>query len=113
MAYYVVHALDAPGKADARAENRPAHRARLRTHDHPLTVHIGGPLLDDAGAMCGTMLVVEAGDRQAVETYLAGDPYALAGVYASVSIHEYAWGLGPPGETPDKTPDKTPEDSHG
>lgn len=103
MPYYVVHALDAPGKADARAENRPAHRARLRAHDHPLTVHIGGPLLDHAGVMCGTMLVVEAGDRAAVERYIAGDPYALAGVYASVGIHEYAWGLGPPGATANAT----------
>lgn len=96
MPYFVVHALDAPGKAEARAANRPAHRARLRRHEHPLTVHIGGPLLDAAGAMCGTMLVIEAPDRGAVEAYLAADPYALSGVYGSVAVHEYAWGLGQP-----------------
>ncbi|MCB1336355.1 MAG: YciI family protein [Maritimibacter sp.] len=99
MPYFVVHALDAPGKAEARAANRPAHRARLRTHDHPLTVHIGGPLIDQGGAMCGTMLVVEADGRDEVDAYIAADPYALAGVYASVTIHEYAWGLGQPEET--------------
>ena len=98
MPYFVVHALDAPGKSGARAENRPAHRARLRAHDHPLTVRIGGPLLNDAGEMCGTMLVVEAESRGAVETYLSGDPYALAGVYEKVSIHGYNWGLGQPEE---------------
>ena len=55
MPYFVVHALDAPGKAEARAANRPAHRARLRTHDHPLTVHIGGPLIDRIGYQIGRM----------------------------------------------------------
>lgn len=96
MSYFVVHALDAPGKAQARVENRPAHRERLRAHDHPLSVRIGGPLLDSQGQMCGTMLVVEAASRDIVETYLADDPYALAGVYEHVLIHAYNWGLGQP-----------------
>lgn len=96
MTYFVVHALDAPGKSDARQAARPTHRARLREHDHPLTVHIGGPLLDDAGNMCGTMLVIEAEDESDVGRYLAGDPYRKAGVYESVSIHRFNWGLGQP-----------------
>jgi uncharacterized protein YciI len=96
MPYFVVHALDASGKEEARAANRPAHRDRLRRHDHPLAVRVGGPLLDDDGRMCGTMLVIEADSRKAVENYIAGDPYALAGVYGTVEIHQYAWGLGQP-----------------
>lgn len=96
MPYFVVHALDAPGKAKVRAEARPAHRARLRDHDHPLKVHIGGPLLDDAGEMCGTMLIIEAEDKEAVGHYLAGDPYSKAGVYGRVEVHGYNWGLGQP-----------------
>ncbi|WP_171181769.1 YciI family protein [Ruegeria sp. HKCCD8929] len=96
MPYFVVHTLDAPGKAEARAANRPAHRARLRQHDHPVSVRIGGPLLDGTGEMCGTMLVIEASVCADVETYLAGDPYALAGIYKQVSIHGYNWGLGQP-----------------
>jgi uncharacterized protein YciI len=91
--YFVVHALDAPGKASARAKARPEHRARLRSHDYPLTVHIAGPLLDDDGEMCGTMLIVEAADKGIVETYLAADPYSLAGVYGSVDVRAFLWGL--------------------
>ena len=93
MPYYVVHALDAPGKADARLANRPAHRARLREHDYPLTVRIGGPILDDAGEMCGTTLVVEAEDKQSVADFVENDPYAKAGVYGQVHIHPFNWGL--------------------
>jgi len=98
MPYFVVHALDAPDKAEARAANRPAHRARLRQHDHPVTVRIGGPLLDDSDQMCGSMLVIEAAARADVQAYLAGDPYMLAGVYDQVSIHGFNWGLGQPEE---------------
>ena len=85
--------------AQARLAARTEHRARLREHDYPLKVHVGGPMLDPDGAMCGTMLIVQAETRQVVAEYLKNDPYALAGVYASVDIHAYNWGLGPPSET--------------
>ena len=97
MPYFSVHALDAPGKAEARAAARADHRARLRVHDHEgLTVHIGGPLLNDQGAMCGSLLVIEAADAQAVQDFVASDPYTVAGVYQSVDIHAFNWGLGHP-----------------
>lgn len=96
MAYFIVYALDKPGREAARLEARPAHRTRLREHGHPLTVHIGGPLLDDAGRMIGTMLIAEAATKQEVEAFVAEDPYVAADVYASVAIHPYNWGLGNP-----------------
>lgn len=75
---------------------RDGHRARLRQHDHPVTVRIGGPLLDDAGAMIGTMLVIEAGTRADVEAFLSGDPYMLADLFEQVTITGFNWGLGLP-----------------
>jgi uncharacterized protein len=96
MAHFVVYALDRPGREAARLEARPAHRARLREHGHPVTVCIGGPLLDDTGKMIGTMLVVEAGTKQEVEAFVAGDPYVAAEVYGSIVVHPYNWGLGTP-----------------
>jgi uncharacterized protein YciI len=96
MAHFVVYALDKPGRESARIEARPAHRKRLREHGHPVTVRIGGPLLDDAGSMIGTMLVVEAETKGEVEAFVAGDPYVAADVYASVAVHPYNWGLGNP-----------------
>ena len=99
MAYFAVHAIDRPGMAGRRAELRPGHRERLRSHDHPVIVRIGGPLLGPEGGMEGSLLVVEAADRTAVETYLAGDPYVLADLYERVEIREFAWGLGQPEES--------------
>lgn len=46
--------------------------------------------------MTGTMLVIEAEDRAAVERYLAGDPYVEAGIFKTIEIHAFAWGLGQP-----------------
>lgn len=96
MSYFAVYALDAPGTGEARATHRPAHRARLRSHDHPVVVQVGGPLLDPEGAMVGSLLIIEAEHAAAVERFVADDPYALAGVYQSVEIRGFQWGLGAP-----------------
>ena len=96
MPYFAVYALDRPGVLNQRTALRPSHRERLRAHDHPVAIKIGGPLLDDAGEMVGTLLVIEAADRQAVQHYLAGDPYVVADLFASVDVRPFAWGLGLP-----------------
>jgi uncharacterized protein YciI len=96
MAYFCVHAFDHPGRLADRIRLRETHRARLRQHDHPVTVRIGGPLLDDAGEMIGTMLVVEAADRTAVESYLAGDPYMRENLFETIHVTAFNWGLGQP-----------------
>ncbi len=95
--YAVVFATDRPGMADLRVATRPAHRHYLRNPGpHPVTVRLGGPTLDEAGAMNGTMLVVEAADLAAVRAFVADDPYVRAGLFATVEIRPWDWGLGRP-----------------
>ena len=53
-------------------------------------------MLNDAGEMMGSMLVIEAADRAAVETYLAGDPYMVEELFETVTITGFNWGLGQP-----------------
>lgn len=96
MPYFCVYAVDKQGTAELRAKWRPEHRQRLREHDHPVTVRIGGPLTDDAGNMIGTMLVIEAERRSDVEAYMAGDHYVKAGLFETLTIAGYNWGLGQP-----------------
>ena len=43
-------------------------------------------MLDDDGAMCGSLIVVQTENRAAAEAFAAGDPYALAGLFESVVI---------------------------
>lgn len=96
MPYFCVHAYDQPGRLEDRKRLRDAHRARLRQHDHPVVVRIGGPLLGDDGAMIGTMLVIEAETKAQVQDYLAGDPYVVEALFQSMSITGFNWGLGLP-----------------
>ena len=96
MPYFCIHAFDHPNRLEDRKRLRDSHRARLRQHDHPVVVRIGGPLLDDAGQMIGTMLVIEAETKAQVEAYLAGDPYLPEGLFRAVTITGFNWGLGQP-----------------
>jgi uncharacterized protein YciI len=52
-----------------------------------------GPLLSDDGAgWVGSALLLQLGDRAAVEAMLAGAPYVRAGLYASLEIHDWQFG---------------------
>src|SRR5512132_3657420 len=86
--------------AASRAWRRPARpwrrrsgAALVRRARPPPRVILGGPLLSDDGAgWVGSALLVQLGDRAAVEAMLAGAPYVQAGVYASVEIHDWQFG---------------------
>ena len=93
--YFAIWATDRPGMAAERTRVREAHRARLREGGRGgLKVVLGGPTTDEAGAMNGSLLVVEAHDIAAVREFLAGDPYVIGGVYATVEVRPWHCGLG-------------------
>ncbi len=81
---YVVFALDKPDRLELRKSTREAHLAYLSQFETP----VGGPLLDDDGEMCGSMVIYEAASKAEVEAIAANDPYALAGLFESVDIRE-------------------------
>ncbi len=82
---FAITCHDKPASAEIRQTNRPAHLDFAAEH----SVVIGGPLLDEAGQPCGSMLVIDAPDRAAAEAFVAGDPYGLAGLFERVTIHGY------------------------
>ena len=86
MPLFVLICRDKPGALAVRQANREAH---LTYAQGSCAVVLGGPFLDEGGAMCGSMLVIEAEDRAAAESWAAGDPYNKAGLFESVRID--AW----------------------
>ncbi len=76
-------ARDKPGALPLRMENRPDHVAYLKAND---CVQQAGPLLDEAGEMCGSLIVLDVADRAEAEAFVAGDPYGKAGLFASVEL---------------------------
>lgn len=77
---------DKPNSLHIRTENRPAHVEYLKSSG---VVDLAGPFLDADGAMCGSLVVVEVETMQQAQDWAAGDPYAKAGLFASVELR--AW----------------------
>ena len=82
---FVLICRDRPGSAEIRTANRDAHLAYAA--DHPIL--IGGPLLDDEGAMIGSLLILDVAERAAAEAFAAGDREALADLCESVQIRPW------------------------
>ncbi len=81
--FQILLCRDRPGALDLRLANREAHLAYIAKTG---VVTQAGPLLDDNGEMCGSLLVLEVADRATAEAWAARDPYALAGLFESVEI---------------------------
>jgi hypothetical protein len=96
MPYFALIGRDRPGSAARRAAAREEHRRYIRNPPHAVRVHVGGPLLDEGGAMDGTLLVVEAEDAETVRRFAADDPYGRADLFETVEVRGFAWGLGAP-----------------
>jgi uncharacterized protein YciI len=78
--------LDKPNALQTRVENRTAHLAYLQETG---VVEQAGPFIDAAGQMCGSLIVLAVATRAAAETWAAADPYAKAGLFASVMVQEW------------------------
>ena len=80
--HFVLHALDRPDAGDLRSQTREEHLAYLSNFN----IVYGGPLMDAEGNMGGSLIVTDMDDRAEIEAMAAGDPYALAGLFAQVTI---------------------------
>jgi uncharacterized protein YciI len=80
--------LDKPGHIELRLATRAAHLAFLQHHAD--CVKLGGPFLDPAGDKpIGSMLILDCADLAAARALLEQDPYALAGLFASVDLRPW------------------------
>jgi uncharacterized protein len=88
---YVVHALDKTDMLPVRAKHYRAHRVHLdKANDYAVDVVTAGTLLaDDGETPVGSVFVVDAEDRAAVDAFTRSDPYHVNGVWGGVDIHRY------------------------
>jgi len=82
--HFVIACIDKPGQPELRQANRPDHLEYLNGHTDRIVA--AGPTLGDDGAPNGSVLVMEFDDLAEAEAFAAGDPYAKAGVFDSVSV---------------------------
>lgn len=88
---FVVHALDKDNILPTRAKHYRAHRIHLdRAEDHKVDVVTAGTLVaDDGETPVGSIFVIDAKDRAAVDAFTRSDPYHINGVWQHVHIHRY------------------------
>jgi uncharacterized protein len=77
---------DKAGALQTRIDNRSAHLAYIAETG---VVEMAGPFLDEAGQMCGSLIVLTVETLQAGRDWAAADPYAKAGLFANVMISEW------------------------
>jgi uncharacterized protein YciI len=79
-------AHDKPGALQIRLDTRAAHLDHIKTTG---VVEMAGPLLDSEGQMCGSLVILDVADMASAKAWAAADPYAVAGLFASVQLIEW------------------------
>jgi uncharacterized protein len=80
---------DKPGHLQARLDNRPAHLGWLEGLG--ADIKAAGPFLGADGKPSGSLVIIAAENLETAKSLAAKDPYALAGLFASVDIRPWNW----------------------
>ena len=77
------------GASDRRLQVRNNHLERMKVQRQLGNFICGGAMLDDAGIMRGSMLVVVLDSIEEVLQWIAEDPYVLGNVWDGVSVKPF------------------------
>ena len=85
---FVIHARDKDGALPVRLAHYEAHKTFLSdTTPYGVRIVMSGPLVSDDGAtMIGSLLLVDAKDRESVEKFNRADPFYAAAIWEDVQI---------------------------
>ena len=81
---FIIMAYDGENMLEKRMEVRPRHLENMSKVEGK--VICAGGLLDDAGKMKGSALVMEFDSREGLDRYLASEPYIREGVWTKVEV---------------------------
>lgn len=86
---FMILAKDKPDSVDVRMQTRAAHLEYLK--DAGDRLKFAGPILSPGGEShpVGSMIVIDAASEGAVQLFAENDPYAHAGLFASVEIRPW------------------------
>src|SRR6516225_2586584 len=87
---YALICTDKPNSLPLRIANRPEHLAYLQSLGETL-VFAGPFTAEDGVTMNGSLVVVEAATLDAARKIATGDPFAKAGVFATIDIRPWFW----------------------
>ncbi|MCO5152338.1 MULTISPECIES: YciI-like protein [unclassified Shinella] len=82
---------DKPGALQVRLDTRPDHLAYLNGLNSDGKLAFAGPFLGDDGKPTGSLVVVKAETIEEARQIAENDPYAKAGLFASVEVKAWNW----------------------
>ena len=86
---YALICTDKPDHLQVRMDNRPAHLEFLNGLGERLKG--AGPFLGADGKPSGSLVLIDCTDMDDAKATAALDPYAKAGLFASVDIRPWNW----------------------
>ncbi|AWJ90327.1 hypothetical protein Sp245p_11280 [Azospirillum baldaniorum] len=85
---WAIWCKDSGRAAAIRSQFGKDHSAYLTAS--PLPILMAGPLTgDDGEGSAGSLILVEADSRGAVEAFVSGDPFAVHGVWESFEVQAF------------------------
>lgn len=81
---FIIKAYDGPNMLEKRMAVRPRHLEGMNKLSRQIIC--AGGLLDEAGRMKGSALVMEFPDRSALDEYLKNEPYVVEGVWQKIEV---------------------------
>lgn len=92
---YALICTDKEDGGDLRMQTRPAHLEHLKAYSGQ--IRLAGPFTsEDGSAMNGSLLIVEVSSVDEAKAIADADPYAKAGLFASVDVRPWKWTVGNP-----------------
>ncbi len=82
---FVVIGYDGPSAKEGRKLHRAEHLKRLEALEREGRLLLAGPFTDGSGSL----IVMEARDREEVEAFMEGDPYVREGVFSRYEIRPF------------------------
>ena len=92
MPTFMMACFDKAESLPLRMATREAHLAYMG--EKRGMVKLAGPLLDEAGDMAGSLLIVEADDLASATALNTNDPYTKAGLWDRVEIKAFRASIG-------------------
>ncbi len=93
MPLFVLSCTDNEGTVEKRIATRPAHVARLEQLDDEGRLIVAGALPKDPrnpqAGFYGSTIIVDFESREAVEAWVAEEPFLKEGIYSHIDIKSF------------------------
>ncbi len=85
---FIIHAYDGTDEhaLERRMAVRQSHLDNLNEVKKNATVCCAGGILDDAGKMIGSFMVMDFETKEAFDSYLATEPYVTGNVWQNIKV---------------------------